>query len=77
MTEPSKSIEALAEANRLHPKVVRLALRLAFLSPEMTSGILEGNGLSLGTIPKLLPLSWAEHPVSWLRSGYASRHARD
>ena len=59
-----ESIEALAEANRLHPKVVRLALRLAFLSPEVTSAILEGRqltGLSLARIPKLLPLAWTEH----------------
>jgi site-specific DNA recombinase len=58
------SIEQLAEANRLHPKVVRHALRLAFLSPEVTSAILERGqptGLSLAQIPKLLPLPWTEH----------------
>jgi DNA invertase Pin-like site-specific DNA recombinase len=58
------SIEQLAEANGIHPKVVRLALRLAFLSPEVTSAILEGRqppGLSLARIPKLLPLPWAQH----------------
>jgi site-specific DNA recombinase len=59
-----ESIEALAEANRLHPKVVRQALRLAFLSPDVTSAILEGvqpAGLSLARIPKLLSLRWTEH----------------
>jgi hypothetical protein len=59
-----ESIEQLAEANRLHPKVVRQALRLAFLSPEVTSAILEGRqpaALSLARIPKLLSLPWAEH----------------
>ena len=59
-----KSIEQLAEENRLHPKVVRQGLRLAFLSPEVTWAILEGRqplGLSLAQIPKLLPLSWVEH----------------
>jgi site-specific DNA recombinase len=59
-----QSIESLAEANQLHPKVVRQALRLAFLSPAVTSAILEGSqpaGLSLSQIPKLLPLPWAEH----------------
>ena len=58
------SIEKLAEANQLHPKVVRQALRLAFLSPGVTSAILEGwqpPGLSLAQIPKLLPLPWMEH----------------
>jgi len=34
-----ESIEMLAEANCLHPKVVRQALRLAFLSPDVTSVI--------------------------------------
>ena len=59
-----ESIEELAEANGLHPKVVRQALRLAFLSPEVTSAILDGRhskGLALARIPKLLPLSWTEH----------------
>jgi site-specific DNA recombinase len=54
------SVETLAETNRLHPKVVRQALRLAFLSPDVSSAILEGRqpkGLSLAQIPKLLPLS--------------------
>jgi site-specific DNA recombinase len=58
------SIEQLAEANGLHPKVVRQNLRLAFLSPDLTSAILEGTeptDLSLARIPKLLPLSWREH----------------
>jgi site-specific DNA recombinase len=59
-----ESVEQLADANGLHPKVVRLALRLAFLSPEVTSAILEGRQparLSLARIPKLLPLPWAQH----------------
>ena len=54
------SIEALAEANLLHPKVVRQALRLAFLSPDVTSAVLEGSQpavLSLARVPKLLPLA--------------------
>jgi site-specific DNA recombinase len=58
------SIEELAEATGLHPKVVRQALRLAFLAPEVTSAIREGRqpkGLSLARIPMLLPLSWTEH----------------
>ena len=59
-----ESVEMLAEAIRLHPKVVRQALRLAFLSPDVTSAILEGRrpaALSLAQIPKLLPLSWTDH----------------
>jgi hypothetical protein len=58
------SIEQLADANRLHPKVVRQALRLAFLSPDVTSAILEGRqpaSLSLAQIPTLQPLPWTGH----------------
>jgi site-specific DNA recombinase len=57
-----QSIEQLAEAAGLHPKVVRQGLRLAFLSPEVTSTVLEDKypGLSLSRIPKLLPLIWTE-----------------
>jgi hypothetical protein len=57
------SIEQLAEANSLHPKVVRQNLRLAFLSPDATSAILEGRQparLSLVRIPKQLPLPWTD-----------------
>jgi hypothetical protein len=51
-------------------KVVRQALRLAFLSPQVISAILEvtqPQALSLAQIPKLLPLSSAEHRplLSW------------
>jgi site-specific DNA recombinase len=56
-----QSVEELAEANSIHRKVVRQALRLAYLSPEITSAIMEGREsavLSLARIPKLLPLSW-------------------
>jgi site-specific DNA recombinase len=59
-----ESVEMLAEADRLHPKVVRQALRLAFLSPDVTTAMLEGRqppSLSLAWIRKLLPLRWIEH----------------
>jgi site-specific DNA recombinase len=58
------SIETLAYAKNLHPKVIRQALQLAFLSPDVTSAILEGRqpvALSLTRIPKLLPMAWTEH----------------
>ena len=57
------SIEELAATTKLHPKLVRQALRLAFLSPELTSAILEGDqpGLTLRQIPKRLPLPWTSH----------------
>jgi site-specific DNA recombinase len=58
-----ESVEMLAKANCMHPKVVRQALRLAFLSPAVTRAILDGgqpNALSLAQIPKVLPLHWTE-----------------
>jgi hypothetical protein len=57
------SVEQLAEAHQLHPKVVRQNLRLAFLSADITSAILDGSQpttLSLARVPKLLPLAWNE-----------------
>jgi hypothetical protein len=46
------------------PKVARQGLRLAFLSPEVTSAILEGDRpLDLKQIPKLLPISWHEQRI--------------
>jgi site-specific DNA recombinase len=67
------SIEELATSANLHPKVVRQALRLAFLSPDITTAILTGDpstNLKLAAIPKLLPLDWAVHrqmlrPLWW------------
>jgi hypothetical protein len=58
------SIEELADANNIHPKVVRQNLRLAFLSSEVVSAILDGSqpaSLSLAQIPKLLSLKWTDH----------------
>jgi site-specific DNA recombinase len=61
--EAYDSVEQLADAHQVHPKVVRQNLRLAFLSADVTSAILEGSQpayLSLARVPKLLPLSWNE-----------------
>jgi site-specific DNA recombinase len=58
------TIEELAKALHMHPKVVRQGLRLAFLAPGVTDAILSGSqssNLTLAKIPKRLPLSWAEH----------------
>jgi len=57
------SIEELANGAKLHPKVVRQALRLAFLPPEVTSSILRSDrsgSLTLRRIPARLPLAWTE-----------------
>jgi site-specific DNA recombinase len=58
-----ENIEELADANNIHPKVVRQNLRLAFLSSEVVSAILDGRqpaSLSLARIPKLLSLKWTD-----------------
>jgi site-specific DNA recombinase len=61
-----ESVEELAESNRLHPKVVRLALRLAFLSPDLVGAILTGSPrikiTNLAAIPQALPLAWTKQP---------------
>jgi site-specific DNA recombinase len=59
------SIEDLAAAADLHPKVVRQGLRLAFLPPDLTRAALDGEAaIELKQIPKLLPLSWREQHLS-------------
>ena len=60
-------MEDLAAAAGLHPKVVRLELRLAFLPPDLMKATLDGEApFELKRIPKLLPLSWREqhHSIS-------------
>ena len=57
------SIESLAKAVKLNPKVIRQALRLAFLAPATMNSILQGEQpahLSLKRIPFTLPLSWEQ-----------------
>lgn len=57
------TVEALAAAVKLHPKLVRQELRYAFLAPAITKAILIGeqpSALSLARIPKTLPLAWLE-----------------
>jgi DNA invertase Pin-like site-specific DNA recombinase len=55
------SIDDLAVAASLHPKVIRQGLRLAFLAPELITPVLDGDPVfELKQIPKLLPLSWRE-----------------
>ena len=57
------SIEALGKAIDLHPKVVRKAIRAAFLSPKITRSLLQGGlraTLILGELEKTNALSWQE-----------------
>ena len=50
------SIEDLAAAANLHPKVIRQGLRLAFLTPDLTRAALDGEAtIELKRIPKLCP----------------------
>jgi site-specific DNA recombinase len=59
------SVEALAAAANLHPKVIRQGLRLAFLAPAAIEVVLCGEAsVQLKQIPKLLPLSWREQSSS-------------
>jgi hypothetical protein len=58
------TIEELATAAKIHPKVARQGLSLAFLAPEVTSAILRGDrseALTLRQLPKPLPLAWTRH----------------
>jgi hypothetical protein len=60
-----ESIEQVAEANSL-PKVVGQALRLAFLSPDVTSAILDGRrpkGLTLAQIAEAAVITLGATPV--------------
>lgn len=57
-------VEELASSYRLHPKVVRQGLGLAFLAPKITMAILTAETsatLRLGAIPKRLSLPWTNH----------------
>jgi site-specific DNA recombinase len=56
-----RSIEALAASKRLHPKVVRKAIRIAFLATDITEAILTGShpkSLTLADLQETLPLDW-------------------
>jgi site-specific DNA recombinase len=59
-----QSIEELAKVSRIHPKVIRLALRLAFLSPAINAAILVGHPSfqvsKLAEISKTPTLSWKQ-----------------
>jgi site-specific DNA recombinase len=53
------SVEQLAATAKLHPKVVRSELRLAFLAPDITDAILSGDfKLGLRKLRTIFALSW-------------------
>jgi len=58
-----KSIESLAQSARVHPKIIRNGIRMAFLAPTITKAILDGEqppSLSLKDFIGAVPLSWSE-----------------
>jgi site-specific DNA recombinase len=64
-----KSIKELANVAKWNPKVVRKALRLAFLAPDITEAIILGSqpkSLSLSELQAVAAHSWDEQR-SWLR----------
>ena len=55
------SVEDLARAAGLHPKVIRKRIRLAFLAPDVTRTILHGHqraSTNVKGLTKLASLSW-------------------
>ena len=56
-----KTIESLARSAGVDPKVVRYGIRMAFLAPDITKAILEGDrtaDIHLKEFTRTLPLSW-------------------
>ena len=60
--ETYSSIEELAAAAKIHPKVVRNRIRLAYLSPNLTRAILHGDNhvSTLAELNSTVPLGWHE-----------------
>lgn len=71
------SIEALAAAANIHPKVIRNRIRLAFLGPGLSRAILNGEHsrqLTLANLNGEIPLSWREQDCVFRdRSAHDSR----
>ena len=64
-TETHSTIESLARSADLHPKVVRKAIRLAFLNPAFTKPILDGERMALTLLRDLESID----AFSWLLQG--------
>jgi hypothetical protein len=57
-----KTVKSLAQSVGVHPKIVRNGIRMAFLAPNVTKAILEGDqqpGLRLKDFIGPVPLSWS------------------
>jgi site-specific DNA recombinase len=63
------SIEDLAQSAKLHPKVIRFRLRLAFLAPELTHLILQGAQPASTTVRELCEAASMGWPEQLHRTG--------
>ncbi len=65
------SVEALAHAVALHPKVVRNRIRLAFLAPALMRKFLNAGrpaGANLNEVCVSMPPSWSDQHERWIQS---------
>ena len=65
------SIEDLARAVELHPKVIRNRIRLAFLAPAVTKQLLNGKTLPIANVNELanaVQTSWSQQHHALLRT---------
>jgi len=71
-----ESVEALARASSIHPKVIRNSIRLAFLAPDITAAILAGeqpHNLCLGDFKKDIPLAWSAQRTTFNKVALSNR----
>jgi hypothetical protein len=67
------SVEELAASVKLHAKVVRNELRLAFLSPDIVDAVLNGSGgFGLRDLRKCAALNWRVQQTELSESHYPS-----
>jgi DNA invertase Pin-like site-specific DNA recombinase len=63
-----RNVESLARSVGVHPKIVRNGVRMAFLAPDVTKAILEGDqppSLRLKDFVGAVPLSWVEQRIAF------------
>ena len=72
-----KTIESLAQSVGVNPKVIRYSIRMAFLAPDITKAVLEGDqihGIRFKKFTRTLPLSWTNQQRK-IRPNYAENDA--
>lgn len=70
-----RSIEDLGRASKIHPKNIRLGLRLAFLAPKITKSVILSTQQDKKTYKRLNDI--AEDPVWRTRTFIAERPVRN